>query len=86
MTVWKDYNCSQTSTCQTTVRGKLFSDIRWSDMKCVGDHGPEMHEGNSRCPMMGLIEQDHRKGKVAIAKKKVRGMWSHKEWTLCGAG
>ena len=28
MTVWKDYNCSQTSMCQTTVRGELFRDVR----------------------------------------------------------
>ena len=32
MSVWKDYNCSETSMTQTTVRGELFRDLRSCDM------------------------------------------------------
>ena len=52
----------------------------------IETHGPEMHEDDSRYPMMGFIEQDYRKGKVINTKKKVRGMWRHKDWLLCGTG
>ena len=78
-TVWKDYNCSQTSVSQVTVRGEALRDIRWSDMKRAGTHSPEALDGKARCPVMGFIEQDHRKGKVVITKKKARGMCRRKE-------
>ena len=71
MSVWKDYTFSQTCMSQATARGELFRDFRCSDVKLVDDHGPETHDSNSRCPMMGFIEQDHRKGKVASTKKKL---------------
>ena len=67
--VWKDCTCSQTSMCQTTVRGELFRDFMWSDVKHIYTHGPETHDGNSTYPMMGFIEQDYRK-EVSNTKKK----------------
>lgn len=65
--------------CQTTVRGESFRDFRWSDMILNSTHGPVTPDGNSRHLMMGFIEHDYRKGKVANTRKKVRGMWRHKE-------
>ena len=69
VTVWKHHNCSQASACRTAVRGELLRDSRWSGVKRVGNHGPEARVGNSRHPIMGFVEQDHRKGEVLITKK-----------------
>ena len=54
MSVWKICTCSQACMSQKTVRGELFNNFRWSGMKFIDHHGPETHDGNSRCPMMGF--------------------------------
>ena len=56
--------------CQSAVRGDLFRDLRWCDMKCITTHEPKMHEDDSRYPMMGFVEKYCRKCKVVNTKKK----------------
>ena len=70
MSAWKDQNCSQTSMTQTIVRGELFHDFRWPEMTLIDTHGPDMLKNDSRHTIMGFIEQNHRKGKTMISKKK----------------
>jgi hypothetical protein len=76
---WPDYCTSQSTMNQTALRGCSLRLARLADIWYDNIHGP----GDN--PMLGVIEQDSI-GKVKNLKKKVRGMWRHRSWELCGTG
>lgn len=77
---WSDYCLAQTSMTQTAFRGISLRISRLADLWHDLIHGP-----GPTWPMLGMIEQDNT-GKVMSSKKKVRGMWRHRLWELCGSG
>lgn len=74
---WTDLCSSLASMTQTAFRGNSIRKCRMCDLWVDSVHGPQSY------PMLGILQQDH-VGKVKTPKKKLRGMWRHKEWSLCG--
>lgn len=82
---WKDFMLSWTCCSQTMVRGDQIRRLRHADVHCDEAHGPGNPNDNTVRPMTSLIGQRF-VGKTGTARKRVAGMWRHRNWKKCGTG
>ena len=84
---WADCTASLTIMTQTKSRSEHMRYTRLCDLRINLTHGPRKHGSSTiRWPMMTIIDQKHRTGKVALSAKKSRGMHRHRNWLLDGSG
>ena len=84
---WKDHTSSLTTMTQTKNRTEHARDSISCDLRINNTHGPLKEcSSDARWPILTMIDQKHRSGKVALTTKTSRGMCRHRNWLLDSSG